>query len=228
MQPMSFPDRRSEPPLSINNSRFLIIPANPSPEDLQRFHEFRERLENQRPFEAHRIIEGLWLGNATDAGFKTGLERTGITHIVNLCGESYAPTFDHIEYCRVAIADRASSNVANAMLTAIPFIINALATGGRVLVHCGMGISRAPSIVIGYLMLQRNMTFDEAFTHVHGIRSIVCPNLGFLMTLTDLQNRLQNKSSIDPNDPRPDISRDLDSLVQLAAVKVPPIPDSLP
>jgi len=63
------------------------------------------------------------------------------------------------------------------------FIDSALNAGGRVLVHCMAGVSRAASIVIGYLMKVKNMDFETAFNHVKAQRPCIRPNDGFMHQL---------------------------------------------
>jgi protein-tyrosine phosphatase len=48
----------------------------------------------------------------------------------------------------------------------------------KVVVHCEVGMSRSPTIVISYLMKYQNMTLREAYNHVKKRRPIVSPNMG--------------------------------------------------
>ena len=57
--------------------------------------------------------------------------------------------------------------------------------GGRVIVHCHAGVSRAPSLVAAYLMWAKNMTFDEALTCIRGGRPKADPNVGFRRQLKE-------------------------------------------
>ena len=49
----------------------------------------------------------------------------------------------------------------------------------NVLVHCFAGVSRSASIIIAYLMKEKNNTYKEAFSFVKAKRSIIDPNFGF-------------------------------------------------
>jgi protein-tyrosine phosphatase len=55
----------------------------------------------------------------------------------------------------------------------------ALAENKRVIVHCAAGISRSPSLVIGYFMRARNWSYDQAYEHVTRARKRAAPNIGF-------------------------------------------------
>ena len=46
------------------------------------------------------------------------------------------------------------------------FIDRCLESGGKVLVHCNDGMSRAPSLVIAYLMETYGIDFKAALNHV--------------------------------------------------------------
>lgn len=58
---------------------------------------------------------------------------------------------------------------------------------GCVLVHCNAGISRAASIIIGYLMKTEKMSFSDGFWYVKGKRPVVHPNAGFVDQLRDYE-----------------------------------------
>ena len=60
--------------------------------------------------------------------------------------------------------------------------------GGKVFVHCVAGVSRSSTIVIAYLM-NKGMTYKEAFEWVKKKHSIAFPNYGF-------QRQLQNYEKV--------------------------------
>jgi protein-tyrosine phosphatase len=66
-------------------------------------------------------------------------------------------------------------------------IDKALSKGQHILVHCNAGVSRAPSIVIAYLILKRVMSYDEAFNLVKAARPCIKPNEGFVKQLRTLR-----------------------------------------
>jgi len=43
-----------------------------------------------------------------------------------------------------------------------------------------MGISRAPAVIIGYLMKKNDMTFGQAYNYVKTKRIVIAPNKGFI------------------------------------------------
>jgi dual specificity phosphatase 12 len=50
---------------------------------------------------------------------------------------------------------------------------------GGVLVHCYAGVSRSATCVIAFLMQEKNMSFEEAFTFASKKRPVIFPNMGF-------------------------------------------------
>ena len=68
---------------------------------------------------------------------------------------------------------------------AIQFIHDNRKNGENVLVNCAQGKSRSSTVVVGYLMVTQNMSFDEALVFTQSKRSIADPNEGFKAQLKD-------------------------------------------
>lgn len=66
--------------------------------------------------------------------------------------------------------------------------------GGRTIIHCVCGISRAASISIAYLMKYKHMSLREAYDYVKTRRSVIRPNQGFWRQLIEYEKRLNNKA----------------------------------
>lgn len=65
----------------------------------------------------------------------------------------------------------------------IEFIRTCISSNRPVLVHCNAGVSRSSSVVMGYLIKECFLPFDEAFRAVKFKRPAVQPNAGFLRFL---------------------------------------------
>ncbi|XP_055007862.1 dual specificity protein phosphatase 19 isoform X2 [Boleophthalmus pectinirostris] len=63
---------------------------------------------------------------------------------------------------------------------------------GVVLVHCNTGVSRAPAVVIGYLMSCDGMSFEDALSLVRTARPNSAPNPGFMEQLQKYQSPAVN------------------------------------
>lgn len=65
--------------------------------------------------------------------------------------------------------------VAASLLDEVAVAIDShLQRGGRVVVHCGEGVERAPLVVAWWLHTRRGLTLDEAYQHVFHARRQAC------------------------------------------------------
>lgn len=128
----------------------------------------------------------------------------GITHIINTAeGINFAQinTGAHyyrdlnIKYMGLNLMDIESARISIHFSETADFIEQAINGGGRVLVHCYMGMSRSATIALAYLMIKKGMTAEEALKTVRRNRG-VRPNDGFLRQLIDLELRLRTSGSL--------------------------------
>ncbi len=57
----------------------------------------------------------------------------------------------------------------------------------QVLVHCTAGASRAPSIVLAFLVFAKKLPLVDAYNYLTAIRPLVAPNKHFLFQLAMLE-----------------------------------------
>ena len=89
-----------------------------------------------------------------------------------------------VTHLRQELADAETEDVASHFGAAVGFITAALAGGGgRVLVHCGAGVSRSATLVAAYLCATRGCSAATALAELKALRSCVAPNAGFLRQL---------------------------------------------
>lgn len=133
------------------------------------------------------------------------LRRLGITHVLNAsCGKdksfslvNTSPEFyrnSGIEFLGVEALDITIFPLYKHFQRAADFIHDGLRTGGRVLVHCGEGISRSATLVLAYLMIKLGFSAQEAVKQVARHRNIL-PNVGFLRQLCELNDQLKQQRS---------------------------------
>lgn len=67
---------------------------------------------------------------------------------------------------------------------------------GACLIHCASGVSRAPALVLAYLMQKKKISLRVAYRDLRGFRSMVGPNIGFWKKLIAFEERLFHKSSV--------------------------------
>lgn len=59
--------------------------------------------------------------------------------------------------------------------------------GLKIVIHCHMGISRAPTMIIAYLIRFKKIGFEKAFDFLKSKSDVIDPNAGFLMQLHELE-----------------------------------------
>ncbi|TKR65061.1 hypothetical protein L596_025522 [Steinernema carpocapsae] len=67
---------------------------------------------------------------------------------------------------------------------------------GKVLIFCGMGISRSAAFVIAYLVCIERLSLHDAYKHVQKCRNIVCPNVAFFRQLIELEEKMSGTKTV--------------------------------
>jgi predicted protein tyrosine phosphatase len=133
----------------------------------------------------------LFLGDLADAFDKEALAAQRITYVLSLTID--AETMENEAICAhkiVAMTDSPDEDIGKHFDTCFNFIEKASASGGRVLIHCNMGVSRAPTIVIAFLMKNHNYSYPNALEYIKSKRPIVSPRLTFLFVLEAYEETL--------------------------------------
>ncbi|XP_026566746.1 dual specificity protein phosphatase 13-like isoform X1 [Pseudonaja textilis] len=143
----------------------------------------------------------IYIGNMVTAHNKEELRRYGITHILNAAhgawGSKGNQTFygSEISYYGIAAEDDVDFDLTVYFHPASEYIHQALkAPKGKILVHCVLGKSRSPALVLAYLMIYQNLSLADALEMLLQHRAI-SPNRGFLKQLQDLDLELRCKIS---------------------------------
>ncbi|XP_066500409.1 dual specificity protein phosphatase 26-like [Hoplias malabaricus] len=142
---------------------------------------------------ANEVWPRLYIGDMDSAENRSELRRRNFTHVLNCAHSSRrgAEFYDGmgITYLGIEAHDSPAYDMSVNFDTAAAFIHSALRGGGKILVHCHVGVSRSATIVLAYMMLKQNMTLVEAINTVKEGRGII-PNKGFLRQLIDLHIKL--------------------------------------
>lgn len=147
------------------------------------------------------VHPNIFIGDASSAKNKIYLTKLGITHVVNTAeGKLFGMVdtdqdfyrYTNIQYLGFSLMDLPVTNISAHFDEVAEFIDCAVTSGGKVLVHCLMGMSRSSTCVLAYLMLKQGMSAVEAITQVRQARDIY-PNEGFLLQLAQLENKLKRE-----------------------------------
>ncbi|XP_049788118.1 dual specificity protein phosphatase 3 [Schistocerca nitens] len=147
------------------------------------------------------VYPNILIGDAGAAKNKQYLRKIGVTHVLNTAeGNRFGmvnTSRDYyrdsgIKYMGLQLQDLPVTNIALYFEEAADFIEEAIKSGGKVLVHCLMGMSRSSTCVLAYLMIKERLPAAVAIKMVRTNRDIR-PNNGFLRQLADLDNRLKRE-----------------------------------
>lgn len=148
--------------------------------------------------DADEVVGGLLLGGAADALDVEKLRGRGVTHVVNCAKSGFEelasprlPNYADMQGV-LAIDGRDDDNFdwSPHLKSTSEFIHQALDAGGRVLVHCLMGLNRSGMVTAAYLILRRRMSLVEAMALLRCKRSKhVLSNQAFLKQLICLSGK---------------------------------------
>lgn len=143
---------------------------------------------------ADEVWPRLYIGDQRSAANRDDLSRHKVTHILNAAHSKLRGQPDFYEGMRIAYLgieahDICTFDMSVNFQAAADFIHRALGKGGKVLVHCHVGVSRSATLVLAYLMLKQHLTLVEAVCAVKENRGVY-PNRGFLRQLIELDRKL--------------------------------------
>ncbi|KAF8839313.1 phosphatases II [Paxillus ammoniavirescens] len=127
------------------------------------------------------IDDNVYIGNLSAALSQDVRKKLGITHLLSVCTEH---TFEsRPNAMAITVQDSEYEDLLIHLPDACNFIQTALDQGGKVLVHCVMGISRSTTVVCAYLMMSQRLSASAAIKYVRKRRPQVHPNYGFMKQL---------------------------------------------
>jgi predicted protein tyrosine phosphatase len=112
-------------------------------------------------------------------------------------------TYPTITYNHLRLIDTAEEPISNHFKQTVEWLCARKLDGSRVLVHCNCGVSRSATLIAAYYIATgppsslgdpktsaraTTMTLIEALTLLRRLRSIICPNEGFLHQLLQVNN----------------------------------------
>eukprot|EP00026_Physarum_polycephalum_P008965 Phypoly_transcript_09072.p1 GENE.Phypoly_transcript_09072~~Phypoly_transcript_09072.p1 ORF type:complete len:443 (+),score=47.84 Phypoly_transcript_09072:13-1341(+) len=128
------------------------------------------------------ISDSLYLGCLQAARNKWLLQKLGITHVLTVA--QFKPFYPELfTYKVVEIEDANSVDIMAHFKPCMEFIDEALASGGKVLVHCRAGVSRSATVVTAYIMHKQKLNRDDGLEFVRTRRERILPNHGFYKQL---------------------------------------------
>ncbi|KAK9857157.1 hypothetical protein WJX84_001541 [Apatococcus fuscideae] len=138
---------------------------------------------------ATEIRPGLYLGGITA---RLRAKELGIDYILSVLKQAdVSGPETQPKRLVISVDDVEDANLLQHFPQCIAFIKRGLCSGGKVLVHCAMGISRSCTVMTAYLMSTESLSAEAALQQIREKRPICCPNEGFMEQLAafDAMNR---------------------------------------
>jgi len=129
----------------------------------------------------------LLVGSQDVAVDQNLLEQHKVSHVLSVGVPNLKIPLASVKHHFVDLLDLPESTIEDKVSDACSFIESGLAQNdGCVFVHCNAGVSRAPTIVIGYLIKCKGMHPEQALQLVKEKRPSIKPNEGFWKQLVQM------------------------------------------
>lgn len=131
------------------------------------------------------LLPHLFIGNYRDAGDHDYLRAEGITHVLNCAAYRQSDQNPYPEesgvshYMQFHASDDWEYDILQHFDDSQAFIDHARLSGGRVLVHCALGVNRSGAICAAYIMLHNRMDLLQAARMLKEKRGRILTNRGF-------------------------------------------------
>lgn len=169
-----------------------------------------------------RILDYLYLGNLSHASNALMLKELGITHVLSIGESALVPpskqcapsspssaarartptnslwlehSLGNIQVMDVQdINDDGVDSILPHLMSGIEFIEQARSNGGKILVHCRVGVSRSATIVIAQVMMDLNLSLAQSYLLVRARRLniLIQPTILFMHTLWTWEEEIRN------------------------------------
>ncbi|KAG0321145.1 Dual specificity protein phosphatase 10 [Podila horticola] len=147
------------------------------------------------------VLPHLYLGAEHNASDSATLSRLGISHVLNVAVEIAQQSQEEtvveksgIRYHHLSWTHH-QKNLSSEFPEAFDHIEQARSTGGKILVHCQLGVSRSASLVIAYVMKAENKTLTEAYDFVKDRSGVISPNMSLMYQLAEFEKSLRGSGS---------------------------------
>eukprot|EP01137_Pigoraptor_chileana_P031415 Opistho-2@19225 len=142
------------------------------------------------------VLHPLYIGNSTHAHDRELLDMLGVKAVLNATKEFQRSEFPGMAYLGVPLEDEVHVEIMSKFDETFKFIDDNRKCG-PVFVFCNMGVSRSSTIVIAYMMRHKKWTLLESFEYLKSRRRGVCPNRGFQLQLSNLEELIFGEAKTD-------------------------------
>ncbi|GAB1420625.1 hypothetical protein MASR2M15_07340 [Anaerolineales bacterium] len=140
-----------------------------------RFYEQGTRIRKGYPvWKLSKITDQLYVGGQHRKHGWKAMEEEGITAIVNMREAWHDDVKDNIggaEHLHLVTRDNTPPTLED-LQKGVAFMDKAIENGGKVFVHCGLGVGRAPTMLAAYL-IYKGEEVDEALEKIRKVRPFI-------------------------------------------------------
>lgn len=140
----------------------------------------------------NEVIPGLYIGNVRSRNYDSSPEKCQTCISVGIYDMGRPKWASNYYFYKLLDRQDVPYEIMHSIVYSAAETIDKYVTRG-VLVHCGVGVSRSALVVIGYLMINKHMSLNEAYTLLRSKRPCVNPNDGFMDFLKILDAQLVNE-----------------------------------
>ena len=140
-------------------------------------------------------------GPANDLETLLESQVTHVLNTVNMIVDNMFP--EHFTYFPINMMDSVNEDISVLFPHTISCIEGVKASQGKLLIHCQQGASRSCTLILCYLMWDRNLSVEQALQYLRERRGIAKPNLGFTARLSAWEERLRSPDAFEVYELRP-------------------------
>lgn len=163
-----------EPPSPLSRF-FSLLRVGPHGIARRFFDQGSRRWTGSPVWKYSRITAQLYVGGQHRVNGWKAMGSEGITAVVNMRESKFDDTryqtLDAKKYLHLATRDNTPPTLEDLIKGAV-FIHSEISGGGKVYIHCGIGIGRAPTQAAAYL-IYTGMTAQEAYDHIYERRPFI-------------------------------------------------------
>lgn len=159
--------------------------------------ETKSLIQSSGPLPA-RILPYLYLGSLSNMQVPQIIFKLEITHIISI---GTTPSWFALSNLDVlsfpSINDDGRTSLLHILPTCNSFITKARDSGGKVLVHCNMGVSRSACVVISHLMQKLSLMDAYLYSRIRKPGILIQPSVFLFHELLQYEYILKKKRSIE-------------------------------
>ncbi|KAF9390258.1 Dual specificity protein phosphatase 10 [Podila verticillata] len=187
---------------ALPTPRFPVANAKPRRPISAYFSDFSVECGTASPYTSEPVcvLPHLYLGAEHNASDSATLSRLGISHVLNVAVEIAQQSQEElvekngIRYHHLSWTHH-QKNLSSEFPEAFDHIEQARSSGGKILVHCQLGVSRSASLVIAYVMKAENKSLTEAYDFVKDRSGVISPNMSLMYQLAEFEKSLRGTGS---------------------------------